>query len=328
MKTRRMNYADAMVDTFRICFKADPHFTVIGNEVLGIGPQRVQFEPLQAEYPDRIYFPPTSEASFTALAAGAAMCGHRTFAHLGVASFSYPAVSSIANEVATIRLSSGGRIKAPFIMHLNHGIVMGTSSQHSESPQSMYWNLPGIEMALPSSGAEFKGLMLTAMQRDNPVMIFTHGLLYGAEDDVPEGDYRIPFGEAAIKRAGTDATVVATSLTVGVALQAAAQLAKQNIDVEVIDPRTLVPLDKRAILDSVAKTGRLVVADETRLNCGVASEISAIVAEEGFGTLKAPILRVARPNAPVSAAPPHEKFVMPSADKIVAAVHNVVRQTT
>jgi len=225
-------------------------------------------------------------------------------------------------------LSSGGRIKAPFIMHLNHGIVMGTSSQHSESPQSMYWNLPGIEMALPSSGSEFKGLMLTAMQRDNPVMLFTHGLLYGAEDDVPEGDYRIPFGEAAIKRTGKDATVVATSLTVGVALQAAAQLAKENIDVEVIDPRTLVPLDKRAILASVAKTGRLVVADETRLNCGVASEISAIVAEEGFGSLKAPIVRVARPNAPVSAAPTHEKFVMPSAEKIVAAVRNVVHKST
>jgi len=171
MKTRRINYADSMVDTFRICFNEDPHFTVIGNEVLGIGPQRVQFEALQHEFPSRIYFPPTSEASFTALAAGAAMCGHRTFAHLGVASFSYPALSSIANEVATIRLSSGGRLKAPFIMHFNHGVVMGTSSQHSESPQCMYWNLPGIEIALPSCGSAFKGLMRTAMKRDNPVMI-------------------------------------------------------------------------------------------------------------------------------------------------------------
>ena len=324
MTATRMNYAAAMAEAFRLCFRDDPHFTVIGNEVFGIGPQRVQFEALQQEFADRIYFPPTSEAAFTALAAGAAMCGHRTFAHLGVASFTYPAVSSIANEVATIRMSSGGRIKAPFIMHLNHGIVMGTSSQHSESPQSMYWNLPGIEMALPSSGSEFKGLMLAAMQRNNPVMIFTHGLLYGAEDDVPEGDYRIPFGEAAIKRTGKDATLIATSLTVSVALQAAEQLAKDGIDVEVIDPRTLVPLDKRAILTSVAKTGRLVVADETRLSCGVASEISAIVAEEGFGSLKAPILRVARPNAPVSAAPTHEKFVLPTAEKIVAAVKNVV----
>jgi len=320
MATKRMNYADAMVDTFRICFKEDPHFTVIGNEVLGIGPTRVQFEPLQAEYSDRIYFPPTSEAAFTALAAGAAMCGHRTFAHLGVASFTYPAVSSIANEVATICLSSGGRITAPFIMHLNHGVVMGTSSQHSESPQCMYWNLPGIEIALPSSGSEFKGLMRTAMKSKNPVMIFTHGLLYHVDDDVPVGDYAIPFGQAAIKRKGKDATVVATSLTVGVAMQAADMLARENIDIEVIDPRTLVPLDKKTILDSVAKTGRLVTADETRLNCGVGSEISAIVAEEGFRSLKAPIIRVARAQAPVSAAPTHEAYVSPTADKIVTAV--------
>jgi len=324
MATKRMNYADAMVDTFRICFKEDPHFTVIGNEVLGIGPTRVQFEPLQAEYSDRIYFPPTSEAAFTALAAGAAMCGHRTFAHLGVASFTYPAVSSIANEVATICLSSGGRITAPFIMHLNHGVVMGTSSQHSESPQCMYWNLPGIEIALPSSGSEFKGLMRTAMKSKNPVMIFTHGLLYHVDDEVPVGDYVIPFGQAAIKRRGKDVTVVATSLTVGVALEAADMLARENIEIEVIDPRTLVPLDKKTILESVAKTGRLVTADETRLNCGVGSEISAIVAEEGFLSLKAPIIRVARAQAPVSAAPTHETYVIPTADKIVTAVKKVL----
>jgi pyruvate dehydrogenase E1 component beta subunit len=324
MPTRRINYADAMVDTFRICLREDPNFTIIGNEVLGIGPQRVQFEPLQRDFPDRIYFPPTSEAAFTALAAGAAMCGRRTFAHLGVASFSYPAVSSIANEVATIRLSSGGRIKAPFIMHFNHGVVMGTSSQHSESPQCMYWNLPGIEIALPASGGAFKGLMRTAMKSDNPVMIFSHGLLYGAEDEVPEGDYAIPFGVAEVKRAGSDATVVATSLTVSVAIAAAERLAAEGIDVEVIDPRTLVPLDKAAILASVAKTGRLVVADETRLSCGVASEIAAIVAEEGFRSLKAPIIRVARPNAPVSAAPTHEAYVIPTPEKIVAAVKRVL----
>jgi pyruvate dehydrogenase E1 component beta subunit len=324
MGSKRMNYADAMVDTFRICFSEDPHFTVIGNEVLGIGPTRLQFEPLQAEYPDRIHFPPTSEAAFTALAAGAAMCGHRTFAHLGVASFTYPALSSIANEVATICTSSGGRIRAPFIMHLNHGVVMGTSSQHSESPQAMYWNLPGIEIALPSSGSEFKGLMRTAMKSDNPVMIFTHGLLYHVEDDVPEGDYTIPFGQARIVRKGKDATVVATSLTVGVALQAAERLAQEGIEVEVIDPRTLVPFDKETLLASVARTGRLVTADETRLNCGVGSEISAIVAEEGFRLLKAPIIRVARAQAPVSAAPTHEAYVIPTAEKIVAAVRKTL----
>jgi pyruvate/2-oxoglutarate/acetoin dehydrogenase E1 component len=166
--------------------------------------------------------------------------------------------------------------------------------------------------------------MRTAMKSRNPVMIFTHGLLYHVDDDVPVGDYAIPFGQAAIKRRGKDATVVATSLTVGVAMQAADMLAKENIGIEVIDPRTLVPLDKKTILDSVAKTGRLVTADETRLNCGVGSEIAAIVAEEGFRSLKAPIVRVARAQAPVSAAPTHEAYLIPTAEKITAAVKKVL----
>jgi pyruvate dehydrogenase E1 component beta subunit len=169
--------------------------------------------------------------------------------------------------------------------------------------------------------------MRTAFRSNNPTMIFTHGLLYGAEDDVPEGDYAIPFGVAEIKRQGRDATVVATSLTVSVAMTAAEQLAKEGIDIEVIDPRTLVPLDRKAILDSVAKTGRLVVADETRLSCGVASEIAAIVAEQGFSSLQAPIVRVARPDAPVSAAPTHERYVIPTPEKIAAAVKQVLAKS-
>ncbi|MDP6642778.1 MAG: transketolase C-terminal domain-containing protein [Rhodospirillales bacterium] len=318
------NYCDAMADVFRTCFAEDPNFTLIGNEVFGIGPQRVQFEPLQAEFAKRIFYPPISEAAYTALAAGAAMCGHRMFLHIGVASFAYPAISSIANEIATAYFSSGGRIKVPMVIHLNHGIVMGTSAQHSESPQPFFWNTPGMELVLPSSPSEAKGLMRTAVKSDNPTVIFTHGLLYGMEDEVPDEDYSIPFGVADIKREGSDATLVATSLTVSVALEAAEQLAEDGIDVEVIDPRTLVPLDKETILKSVAKTGRLVVADETRLSCGVASEISAIVAEEGFQNLKSPIIRMARPDAPVSAAPSHEAYVKPTPDKIVQAVRKVL----
>jgi pyruvate/2-oxoglutarate/acetoin dehydrogenase E1 component len=318
------NYCDAMADVFRTCFAEDPDFTIMGNEVFGIGPQRHQFEPLQAEFAERIFYPPISEAAYTALAAGAAMCGHRMFLHIGVASFAYPALSSIANEIATAYYSSGGRIKVPMVIHLNHGIVMGTGSQHSESPQPMFWNIPGLELVLPSSAYEAKGLMRTAVKSDNPTVIFTHGLLYGTEGEVPDEDYEIPFGRVNIMRQGSDVTVVATSLTVSVAMAAAEQLAGDGIDAEVIDPRTLVPLDKETILASVAKTGRLVIADEARLSCGVASEISAIVAEEGFRHLKAPIVRAARPDAPVSAAPDHEAAVKPTPDKIVAAVYKVL----
>ena len=318
------NYCDAMADVFRTAFAEDPNFTIMGNEVFGIGPQRHQFEPLQAEFADRIYYPPISEASYTALAAGAAMCGHRMFLHIGVASFAYPALSSIANEIATAYFSSGGRIKVPMVIHLNHGIVMGTGSQHSESPQPIFWNTPGLELVVPSCAYDAKGLIRTAIKSDNPTVIFTHGLLYGTEDEVPDEDYEIPFGVAAIKRGGADVTLVATSLTVSVALEAAEKLAADGIDVEVIDPRTLVPLDKESILSSVAKTGRLVIADEARLSCGVASEISAIVAEEGVKHLRAPIVRAARPDAPVSAAPEHEAAVKPTPDKIMDAVYKVL----
>jgi pyruvate dehydrogenase E1 component beta subunit len=177
---------------------------------------------------------------------------------------------------------------------------------------------------VPSGAYDAKGLMRTAVKSDNPTVIFTHGLLYGTEEEVPDEDYEIPFGQAAIKRAGSDVTLVATSLTVSVAMEAAAKLAVDGIDVEVIDPRTLVPLDKETILASVAKTGRLVIADETRLSCGVASEISAIVAEQGFQHLRAPIIRSARPDAPVSAAPDHEAAVKPTAGKILDAVRKVL----
>jgi pyruvate/2-oxoglutarate/acetoin dehydrogenase E1 component len=321
----RMNYADAMVDVLRLILREDPNFSLMGNEILGIGPEAGQFAPLQREFPDRIFFPPCSENAFAALAAGAAMAGHRIFAHLGLASFAYMAFSSIANEVAGVHYSTNGRIKLPFVMHLCHGVIPGGASQHNESPQSMFWNIPGIQIAIPSGPREAKGLIRTACRSDNPVMVITHALLYGAIDEVPAEDYAIPFGVAEIKRAGRDATVVATSRTVAAALAAAETLAREGIEAEVIDPRTLVPFDRDAVLASVARTGRVVIADETRLSCGVAAEISAIIAEQGFRHLKAPILRVARPDAPVSASPRQEASVLPDADKIAAAVRRVIR---
>jgi acetoin:2,6-dichlorophenolindophenol oxidoreductase subunit beta len=318
------NYADAMLDVLRSFMEEDPHFVVMGNEVLGIGPQAVQFEPFQREYPDRCYFPPCSEASFAALAAGAAMCGKRVFAHLGLAPFTYPAFSTIANEIAPARLSSGGRIKVPAILHLSHGLLHGGGGQHSETPLSMYWNVPGIELVVPSGASEVKGLLRTAIESDNPTMVVTHAFLYGAEDDVPDGDYRIPFGQANVKREGGDVTIVAYSMTVPMALEAAEQLAQDGIEAEVIDLRTLVPLDEGTILESVAKTGRLLIADEGRRRCGVASEIAATVSEQGFDSLKAPVARVARLDAPVSNSPPQEAFISPSAEKVVAAAKQIV----
>jgi pyruvate dehydrogenase E1 component beta subunit len=318
------NYADAMLDVLRSFMEEDPNFVVLGNEVLGIGPEGAQFEPFQKEYSDRIYFPPCSEAAYTALAAGAAMCGHRMFAHLGLASFTYPAFSSLANEIATAHTSSGGTLKVPVTIHISHGLLHGGGAQHSESPFGDYWGMPGIEIAVPSGAKEVKGLLRTAIKSDSPTIVITHAFGYGAEDDVPDDDYEIPFGEAEVKREGKDATIVACSMMVPAALAAAEQLAADGIDAEVIDPRTLVPLDEKAILDSVAKTGRLIVADEGRLRCGFASEIAATVSEKALDSLKAPIARVARLDAPVSANQIHEAFISPSQEKIVSAAKQTV----
>ena len=321
------NYADAMLDVLTSFMEEDPNFVVMGNEVLGIGPEAMQFGPFQEKYGDRIYFPPCSEASYSALAAGAAMCGQRMLLHLGLAPFAYPAFSTIASEVSTVRQGSGGRVSCPVTYHMSHGLLHGGASQHSESPFGMFWNVAGIEIATPMEPADVKGLLRTALKSDNPSLVITHAFGYGVEGEVPDGDYETPLGEALVRREGDDVTIVACSMMVVAALEAAESLAGDGIEAEVIDLRTLVPLDEQAILDSVAKTGHLIVTDEGRLRCGVASEIAATVSEHGFDSLKAPPARVARIDAPVPGNQIQEAFLSPSAEKLAAAAKQVVGQT-
>lgn len=320
---RQITYSQAFVEGLDTCMRRMRNFSLVGNEVMGLGPHRVHLEKIWKTYPDRVRFPPTSEAAFSALAAGAAMSGEHVFCHLGAASFSYLSMTSIANEAATAHYASGGKIKVPVVFHMLHGLRIGGGTQHSVSPQAMYWNVPGLQIVLPASARDAKGLVTSAGMSDNPTVMFTHDLLIGTEGGVPEGDYEIPFGRADIKRRGRDVTVVATSWMVQVALQAAKELADEGIDVEVLDPRTLVPFDHRSLIASVAKTGRLVVADETHLSCGVAAEISAIAAEHAFQYLKAPIVRVARPDVPTPFSRPLEDFITPTSEKIADAVRRV-----
>jgi acetoin:2,6-dichlorophenolindophenol oxidoreductase subunit beta len=254
------------------------------------------------------------------------MCGQRMLLHLGLAPFAYPAFSTIASEVSTARQGSGGRLSCPVTYHMSHGLLHGGASQHSESPMGMFWNVAGIEIAVPWGPVDLKGLLRTALKSDNPSLVITHAFGYGAEDEVPDDDYEIPFGQAAVKREGSDVTIVACSMMVVAALEAAGSLAGEGIEAEVIDLRTLVPLDEQAILDSVAKTGHLVIADEGRLRCGVASEIAATVSEHGFESLKAPPARVARIDAPVPGNQIQEAFLAPSAEKLAAAAKQVVGQ--
>ena len=321
---KQTSYAAAIVDALRISLAVDSRVSLIGSYVLGLGPERVLMDSIRAEFADRIYDPPTSEAAIVSVGAGAAMAGARPFVDIGTASFSYVGWSPLVNEAAVARHMSGGQLRVPVVYHMLHGLRGGGAAQHSHSPQAMLWNAAGLEIVVPSSPYDVKGLLRTAIKSDNPTVFIDHARLMDIEGPVPEGDYSVPFGRADIKRPGRDVTVVATSYVVHAALAAAERLAAEGIEVEVVDPRTLVPLDHGTILDSVGRTGRLVVVDETNLSCGVASEISAIVAEEGFSLLRAPILRVARPNVPTPFSKPLEDVITPTADRVCAAVRKVL----
>lgn len=320
----KQSYAAALVDALHEGMLADPRVSIIGGYVLGLGPQRTLTDRLKRDFPDRVFDPPTSEAGNAAVGVGAAMAGMRPFVDLGTGSFSYLAWSQITNEAAVAHYMTNGRLTVPVTFHLLHGVRGGGAAQHSQSPHAMLWNAPGLEIAAPSTAVDVYGLVRTALASPNPTLVVSHAKLLGIETEVPEQKSPIPFGRADIKRRGHDVTVVATSLMVHYCLAAAEALAKEGIDVEVVDPRTLVPLDEKTILESVSRTGRLVVVDECPLRGGIASEIAATVAERGFRSLKAPIVRVTRPDVPVPYSLPLENFIMPDAAKIVAAVRRVL----
>jgi pyruvate dehydrogenase E1 component beta subunit len=231
----------------------------------------------------------------------------------------------VINEAPHFRYMSGGQVSVPIVMHCIGGARHAGAAQHSHSLHSLIWNTPGIKLALPSTASDLKGLFKTAVFDPNPVMIVTHERLYPIEEAIVNGLGPIPFGQALVRRPGRDLTVVATSLMIHYALQVSEQLSSEGIEAEVIDPRTLVPLDEETILESVRKTGRLVVVDETHLSCGVASEVAARVGYQAFRDLKAPIERVATLDVPIPFSPALEPQVIPTPERIAEAIRRAVR---
>lgn len=320
----KQSYAAALVDGIYDSLAADPRVSLIGSYVLGLGPQRSLMDRIRKDFRDRIVDPPTAEAGASAAGIGAAMAGMRPFVDLGTGSFSYLAWSQIVNEAAVSSYMSNGKIPVPVTFHLLHGVRGGGAAQHSNSPQSMMCNAPGLEIVAPSCAADAYGLTRAAFQSNNPTVIASHAKLLGIESEV--ADKRpVPIGKATVKRQGRDITIIANSLMTHYALLAADKLAAEGIDAEVVDLRSLVPLDEETILDSVKRTGRLVVVDECPLRCGIASEVSASVAEHGFDLLKAPIVRVTRAHIPVAYSLPLEEAIVPDPDKIAAAARTLVK---
>jgi len=320
----KMSHAEALVSAIIDSMQTDPDVVLLGRP-LGLGPQRALMSRLTDRFADRVYDPPVCEAGNAALGVGAAMAGVRPFVDLSTGSFSFLAFSQIINEAAVSCYMSKGKIPAPVTFHCLEGVRGGGAPQHSQNIHGFIWNTAGLEIIAPSGPADMYGLVRSALASNNPTFIMNHAKLMAVEEDVPDERAPIPLGKADIKRRGRDVTIVAISLMVGVALEAAQILAGEGVDVEVVDPRTLAPLDEDSILESVRKTGRLVVVDETNMQGSVASGIAGMVAERGFHALKAPIQRVARPDTPVPFSAPMEAFLLPTPQKVAAAVRKTLQ---
>jgi len=269
--------------------------------------------------PDRLLPSPVSELALAGAALGAALAGMRPIVTFGIGSFMLNAWEQVINEAPHFRYMSGGQVEVPIVLHAAGGARGAGGAQHSHSLQAMLWNTPGLRIAMPASPSDVRGLWPAAVADPNPVVMLDGRHLYPTTGPESDEGSNLPFGKGRVRRTGTDVTIVATSWLVGQALAAAEELSRDGIDAEVIDPRTLVPLDEDLILQSVGKTGRLVVADETHLSCGVGAEIAARIGHRAFRQLKAPIERVATADVPIPFSPALEPVVVPGISRIVEA---------
>lgn len=275
--------------------------------------------------PERVIDAPIAEATIVGASVGMALGGLKPVAELMFADFVDNAMDEIFDKMGKWRYMHGGCFEIPVTLRLPSGIAGGAGPEHSKSPQAQFIHSQGLYIVIPSTPYDAKGLLRTAIRGNDPVLFFEHKVLYQMTGDVPEEDYTIPFGQAAVKKEGSDVTIVATALQVHTTLSAAQALANEGISVEVIDPRTLIPLDKDTILGSVKKTGRLVVVHEEAKRGGTGSELAAIVAEEALFDLKAPIKRVAAPDVPIAQSIYLEQFYVPNEQRIIAAVKEVMQ---
>jgi pyruvate/2-oxoglutarate/acetoin dehydrogenase E1 component len=316
---REITYEQAATEAIQEEFRRDRKTVYLATDLAA---------DLQQEFgADRIRVTPIAENNFVGAAVGLAGSGFRTVANIRMATFGFVAMDQFMNHAAKITYMFGGQAKFPVLYRMTVGAGISAAAEHSVTPYPMYMNAPGLKIILPATPYDMKGLFKTALRDNNPVISFEHVALGGMKGEVPEEEYFVPFGQASIRREGTDVTVVALAKMVHEALAVAEDLAKEGLSLEVIDPRTLVPLDTGTILKSVAKTGRLVVVDEACQTCGAAAEILALVTSDraAFGKLKAAPARVCGLDVPIPFSPPMEQFAIPDKAKIVEAVRGVMQ---
>jgi len=323
---KEITYRDALNEALREEMLRDKTVFLLGEDIgkYWEGAFKVT-KNLAKEFGDeRVRDTPISESAIIGVAAGAAITGMRPIAEIMFGDLTALAMDQIANQAAKLRYMFGGQTKVPLVIRTPFGAGVNIASHHSQSLEAWFMHTSGLKVAMPSTPDDAKGLLKTAIRDDNPVMFFEHKLLYPIKGQVPEEEYTIPFGVADVKREGKDVTIVATLYMVHKALVAAKELGEQGVEAEVIDPRTIAPLDKKAIINSIKKTGRLVIVSEDCKTAGVSAEIAALVAEEALDYLDAPIKRVAEPDTPIPFSPPLEQFVIPNEKSIIKAVKEIV----
>lgn len=325
---REITYLEAIKEAMSEQMRENPDVYIMGEDIGiyggGFGVTRGMYEEFGGE---RVRNTPISEAAISGAAIGSAITGMRPIFELQFSDFITIALDNIVNQAGKIRYMYGGKAQIPLVMRTPGGSGTGAAAQHSQSLENFTAHIPGLKVIQPSTAYDAKGLLHSAIEDNNPVMFYEHKLCYKTTSDVPEGKYFIPIGVADIKREGTDISIVATGIMVHKALEAAEILAKEGINIEVVDPRTLVPLDKATIVKSVMKTGKAIVVTEAVKRSGFSAELASVITEsESFDFLDAPIVRLAGKEIPIPYQPELEKLAVPQVDDILEAARNMMKK--
>ena len=318
MTEREITFSQAINEALAEEMRRDESVFIIGEDVAEAGTPFKVLSGLVEEFgTERVIDSPISESGFTGIGVGAAMTGMRPVVDIMFGDFMTIIMDQIANQAAKIHYMSGGKLKVPMVVRTNLGASRRSAAQHSQSLHVWLSHIPGLKVILPSTPYDAKGLMKTAIHDDNPVVFFEDKMMFQDKGKVPEGDYTIPFGVADIKKEGTDITLIGTSSMVQVALEATDHLAQIGISAEVIDPRTILPLDKKTLIDSAIKTSRAIVIDEGYASYGVTAEIASIIADGAFYHLETPVKRMGAMDVPIPFSPVLEDLTIPSSKMVV-----------
>ena len=328
--TREITYSEAIREAMVEEMRRDEHVFLIGEDVATFGGVWGVSAGMLEEFGEqRVRDTPISEIAIVGAGLGAAMMGMRPIVEIMFGDFLMCAGDQIVNQVAKARFMSGGKANVPLTIRVTSGAPGSAAAQHSQSPESWFMNVPGLKIAVPASPADAKGLLKSAIRGEDPVLFFEHKMLYAESGPVSQDtDYTVPFGQAAVLRQGSDVTLIGIGIMVKKALEAAELLAQDGISAQVVDPRTLVPLDEETLIRSAAKTGRVVIAHEAHRRAGPGAEIAAMLAEKAIEYLDGPIVRVAARNVPLPYSPILENFVLPSVQDIVQAAQSFFARPT